>query len=146
MAVEDCADDLKDYARRIIIRHECQTLPITMITPKDAKQGIQPSEVPLKMCVNADEIDASVCVQGILDHLVAANRRILQLCGSFDDEDSELYGTAADSIELTHLNRRSDVVDISECELLSMLQECTQQSLVENSRSFEMNLAALESR
>merc|ERR1711951_51733 len=53
---------------------------------------------------------------------------------------------ASDSIELAHLNRPSDVVDISERDLLSMLQECTQQSLLDNSRSFEMNLAALESR
>ena len=58
-------------------------------------------EVPLKTCVNADEIDVSVC---LLDHLVAANQRSLQRCGSFDNEGSELYGTAY-SIELAHLNR-----------------------------------------
>ena len=58
-------------------------------------------EVPLKTSVNADEIDVSVC---LLDHLVAANQRSLQHCGSFDNEGSELYGTAY-SIELEHLNR-----------------------------------------
>jgi len=153
------ADDLKRYAKRIIIRNECKTVPITKISPKDPKIGIQPAEVPLKLCI-CGQMDSSVMIKGILEHLVSANRTILDCCTTKSDrsnsnqneadheEDEELYRNMKENvIALSHIARKSDVVDIEEAELLSILQECSQQSLEYDVDSkFEMNLSLLETK
>ena len=60
---------------------------------QEARQCIQSTRCRSRFkCVNAEEIDVSVC---LLEHLVAANKRSLEHCGSFDNEGSELYGKAS---------------------------------------------------
>eukprot|EP01084_Bolivina_argentea_P243239 407810_1 len=89
-------------------------------------------------------------IRGILDHLVHCNRTILTCCKQFRDEleDDELYQQTSDLIELTHINRDSDVVDLDQNELVRILQYCTQQSLEYGNRqtSFAMNLPLLEAQ
>eukprot|EP01083_Nonionella_stella_P165887 553073_1 len=140
----------EEYARRIVIRHECKTVPISEIVARDSKAGIRAAEVALKLCVNAvgGQMDSTLMIQGILDHLVAANRAILQFCKQYQDGDEDLYATRRDFIDLTHISRSSDVVDCSQSELLSILQDCTQQSLEYGcgNPQFAMNLALLESK
>eukprot|EP00488_Nonionellina_sp_1-RS-2012_P003461 TRINITY_DN7372_c0_g1_i1.p1 TRINITY_DN7372_c0_g1~~TRINITY_DN7372_c0_g1_i1.p1 ORF type:complete len:187 (-),score=70.90 TRINITY_DN7372_c0_g1_i1:10-501(-) len=58
----------------------------------------------------------------------------------------ELYDQSSDLIELSHINRDSDVVDLDEMELLRLLQDCTQQSLEYERTSFAMNLPLLEAK
>ena len=128
-----------------------KTVPIPIITPRDPKVGIQPVEVPLKLCIFAggNEVDSSVMIRDILDHLVAANKRIRHCCkASATSEDEELFFMMKeDVIALSDVARESDVVDLTESELLTILQECSQQSLEYGvSSSFEMNLSLLEMR
>ena len=53
-------------------------------------------------------MQSSLMIQGILDHLVATNRRILNCC------KGELYTPTNDFIKLTDISRSSDVIDIKQ--------------------------------
>eukprot|EP01083_Nonionella_stella_P068583 182267_1 len=117
-----------------LLGHDLPTAPIKMITASNNRKGIQPSDVPLILCINykGDEIPP---IHAILRHLVSVNELLLLRCRGHTTQNIQLQ----DTISLRNISQRKDCVDIEESEFIGILQNYTQQSLKYGASTLSMN-------
>ena len=153
----DLEEKINNDIGGILLGHDLPTTPIEIITPARFNRGIQPSDVPLKLCINYGNDNNKLLstsslgssglettlptippIHAILRHLVSVNELLLKKC-----RPNHKY----DTIALRNISRREDCVDIDETEFVKILQNYTQQSLeYGKSSTFTMNLRLLEAK
>ena len=94
------------------------------------------------------KLETSVMIRKILLHFTHVNNKVLTACYQLPKDDNGENVGLQPSLESSHISNRSDVVDVDEGELQSIIQDCFQQRLMYGSLrdGQQLNMRLLETR
>ena len=133
--IDEVVKDTNPLKKFIVLADVCEALTILKIESKgnDPKAEIKPSDVPLLFALDSKSEDFTVSkmISFMLDHLITANNRLLRMCHNLKSKDNGASIGLSPRLSTQELSqqRENDVINITEEELTSMIQQCTKPRL-----------------